>query len=343
MKPKLNVVSYCGYAYSGGIVAGLILRELRNVGDAGFYSEFRILREKGGLLDLACAFRSKDTELLDLGLKHFEWLCKKYSKKRRLLSRSGFGYDSDSSNRFTASYKEFMESIVTSRYPMNWHYYDFMGNPLAVIFYRILNRLASSYRFGRQVAVGTSISMAEFYRNAEQFLAEVISGLADDDISQHEFTLLPKAVNPFTVDHIIEAGRFFDTLTLVFVDRDPRDIFAQLLTTGKDRYLPYGAAPIQQAEEFIRLFRNQREHKADVAGLSNVLMLNFEDICLNYKSSCEAIYSLMNLREEDHIRKGEMFSPDASCKNIGIWRQLPKRYDAAIGLIEESLNGQLYA
>lgn len=342
-KLRLNVVSYCGYAYSGGIVAGLILREFRNVRDAGFYSEFRILREKGGLFDLADAVRSKDPELVDLAIKHFEWLCRHYSKKRSLLSRSGFGYDSDSNNRFTESLREFLESIVTTRYPMNWHYYDFMGNPFTVVFFRVLNRLASSYRFGRRTAVGTSISTEEFYRKAEQFLTNVISGFGGDDIKEHKFTLLPKAIDPFTSERVAQAAAYFENIALVFVDRDPRDVFAQILTTGKGRYLPYGMEPECQAEEFVRLYRSQREEKASVSNLPNVLMLNFEDVCLNYHRSCEAIYALLGAEDQDHVRKGKLFSPSESCKNIGLWKDLPARYKPAVSIIELGLEDFLYA
>jgi len=75
-----NAVSYGGYYSSGGSIIRDIFREFELRFD--FSTEFRLLKEKGGLFDLEdTIFRCFASETIDLALKDFVWLANNLSRK----------------------------------------------------------------------------------------------------------------------------------------------------------------------------------------------------------------------------------------------------------------------
>ena len=81
----MKTVIYSGYTYSGGILAGLILRELESI-VVPANMEFRLMKERHGICDLEEAiFNIRDPEIIDLAFKDFNWLTANFAMPNSFL------------------------------------------------------------------------------------------------------------------------------------------------------------------------------------------------------------------------------------------------------------------
>ena len=66
---------------------------------------------------------------------------------------------------------------------------------------------------------------------------------------------LHNLVNPYTKYHVDKSFKYFDDLKMIFIDRDPRDIFIDF---PHNRYLPNNATNLEKAICFVDFFRELR-------------------------------------------------------------------------------------
>lgn len=339
----MKSIIYTGYTYSGGIISGLILRELESV-LVPANMEFRLMKERYGICDLQEAiFENSDPEIIDLAIKDFAWLTKKYARPQGLFKKTGFGYDEKSNNAFSKETINYINSITDHQYKTTWHFYDFRESFFKTIFWRLVRKLFRSYKFGRKLAYFSYPDYENFILETKSYLNKIIQHFVGFDKNIDEYTIaLPKAINPYRYQQILKVMSYFDDCKIIIVDRDPRDIYLELLRSGKERYLMNSDDPSEKAKSFIKFFLALRQDQEKVLKNSNILLLNFEDLCLDYETSLKKIYDFLDITEKEHIKKGEFFIPNDSKENISLWREVKGDEKIAIKVIEENLSGYLY-
>jgi hypothetical protein len=338
-KIGLNAVTYLGYAYTGATVAGLVLKEFSGITVPRFKSEFRLIRERGGLLDLERAIFTRDPEIIGLAVRDFKWLCDRFAEDRGIFSRAGFGYDCDTGGQFSRLASEFIQNLSSFDYRIAWHYHDFEDFWPRVIARRFIKKAFLSRNFGAKNTSMVTCSHDAFYHAASEFLYLVLSEFATEHRGpQDEYIYLHKAVAPYSVRDIEHSRRFFNDLKLIVVDRDPRDTFAQVLMSGKGRYLNASDDATALATSFIQQYNFQRAEIRDVKALDYVLFLNFEDFCLQYDHVLDKMCRFLRLNEGDHVRRFTHFNPASSVKNVGIWKTLSGKFAKAAEIIDKNIN-----
>ena len=339
----MKTVIYSGYTYSGGILAGLILRELESI-VVPANMEFRLMKERHGICDLEEAiFNIRDPEIIDLAFKDFKWLTANFAMPNSFFRRTGFGYDHKTNNKFTEETSKYIESLVDYKYPTNWHFFDFKESYLRIIFWRIIRRITKNYRYGRTDAYLSYPNHNKFIDCTKLYLKEIIHHMIgkEKDINNH-IIALPKAVNPYSYKELKKAISYFESCKIIMVDRDPRDLYLELLRSGKDRYIIGSNDSISKAKSFINFFRKLRVEQDDIINDENILLLQFEDLCFEYEESLKNIYNFLGMESKNHIKKGKFFKPNESRQNINIWHNASSDEMKAINLIENELPSFLH-
>ena len=119
----IPIVHFGGFAASGGSALRDLFYEYSDV--FVFPAEFRLLKEKNGLLDLEDAlFISKSPDNIDLAIKDFLILSNNLARVTTKISRIGFNYDKYTNSIFSKSIIKFINQITDYKYPMN-HNFDF--------------------------------------------------------------------------------------------------------------------------------------------------------------------------------------------------------------------------
>jgi len=343
----MNSVLYSGYANSGGTIIGLIFEEMERA--VVLPMEFRLLKERFGLCDLEDAlFKTMDPEIIDLALKDFEWLCEQYATSIGRFNRAGYSYEKRSGNTFCGATEKYINSLVDFKYPKSWHYYDFKLSYPKLLFKRVINKFSKHSTYGQVLAYLAYPDRDFFLENTRNYLKEILDGflhqqIQDQNLKKRDdsFIVLPKSIPLYSDMAVNQIVRYFDDCKIILIDRDPRDIFLEVIA-GKQRYLPVTNSLTEKAEGFIRYYRAVRAEKYKVGVHPNVLLLQFEDVVLDYNTSLGRIYEFLGMSPLDHTKKGSIFKPIESRKNIGLWKKSQGLEADAIRLIKGELEEYLF-
>jgi hypothetical protein len=340
LKQKIMPVIYGGYATSGGTVIRDLLSELSVA--TNFTPEFRIIRERYGLLELEeSIFSVRSPENIDLAIKDFLWLVSNYSRKYRRFGKIGGEYDLHSSNMFSNLSAKFIDDISDFSYPMRWFFYEFRKNRLAEVFHRKARQYGISDYFDDAVLAYPTHD--KFINSVTLYLQGVMKGICVANGHENARIVgLHNAIPPYSYDLVNKSSKYFDNCRMIFVDRDPRDVFLSLPGSAESRYLPKGGNQLSKAIGFVKFYRSLRECQASVAQHSNVQLYNFEDLVLNYDSSIKSIFNFIEVEESEHIYKKNFFNPENSINGVRLWKNAGKDNDEAMAYIESKLSDFLF-
>lgn len=313
-------VIYTGYTYSGGIIAGEILKEID-----GFHfpakMEFRLLKERYGLIDLYNAvLNSKDPQIADLAIKDFYWLAKNFATKDSFFSKSGFGLQRKTKGNFLKFTDEFIQELITHKYPIKWHFLDYKKNYFKYISTKIIQRIFKIENVGNEEAYLSTLEEDQFILLSQKYIFSIMQSLSP--LSKNDFKnqiiLFSKSINPFSIREI-EIGLKLLNGKMIIIDRDPRDIFIELIRSGKNRYIDYSDEKTA-AYSFLAYYKYLRRDKEYLRLNKNILILNFEELIKNYDENLSLIYEFLDINPICHTNKFDKFKPIESIKNIGIWK-----------------------
>ncbi|MDB3976416.1 hypothetical protein N9442_03625 [Gammaproteobacteria bacterium] len=341
----MKAVIYTGYAYTGGIVPGLILREFDSfIGPFPKNTEFRLFKERFALCELEDSLiETHDPEIVDLALKDFAWLFKKYARPDSFLSKTGFGLDKSTNNEFSKLTLSYIDSLTEFKYPMSWHFYDFRTKYFPLIFSRVIRRILKTYKYGRQPAHFSFPNRNDFVEKTSAYVEGIMKAFIGESFYDDSNTIMfSKAVSPYSYKRISQVVSYFDQCKVLIVDRDPRDVYIELSRSGKDRYLFDSEDPMLIAKGFNKFFRSLRIEQEAIRNHPNVLLINFEDICFRYETCLVKIYEFLAINPSLHSRKGEFFNPLESQDNVGLWRSAKGKEREVINFIESELQEFLY-
>lgn len=339
MSNPIKKICYGGYYSTGGSVTRDIIRELKP--NINFPNEFRLIKERHGLLDLHHnLFSVVAPENIDEAFRDFDWLVHNLNRNEGYLSNSGFSYSRYTNDKFSGSSQRFLEALTSYEYPMWWHFRNFRQPAWRTVMRRFENKLRwddPRKRVPRGTASMSLVSEDEFFCNAQGYIDTIAeefiqyAGLADRTVGLHN------AIPIFRESQVTKAIKMLGDARLVITDRDPRDIFMNYPKDSYGRYLPNTDNLMQSASHFAVFFERLRKEQDQIRQIKNVKLVNFEDFVENYEATKNDVLKFIGLNDFDHTHKFEKFDPSKSRKNVGMWRNARGQMKAAISLIEERL------
>ena len=141
--------------------------------------------------------------------------------------------------------------------------------------------------------------------------------------------ILDQALPPYNPQKYL---KYFHKAKVIIVDRDPRDIYVDLLK--------YPSYPTNKVRNFIRYFKSQRLAIERSKNTNQVIDVKFEDLIFNYDFQIENICSFLNMPTSLHSKKKQYFDPMQSANNVGLWKVMKDSDE--IKLIEKELSKYLF-
>ena len=339
------VFAYGGYFSTGGAVVRDIFQEFEPRFDMP--CEFRLLREKGAILDLDNAINNNmSPEIVGLAVREFLWITDQLSRNAGRFTKAGFSYNKLTNGKFKELTRRYVNSLVDYEYPMNWHYHVFKKNYFRQIIDKVYKKVfvKNTRTFkGNYIYPLITLNEKEFIEKIKIYFNFIFNSIREyREIDEQSPVGIHNAVSNLNPLVIKRVKKFIPNLKVFIVDRDPRDIYLNLSKDSYSRYLPSGISGIQKVEAFIRFYKSIRIHKEEIKKLKNVYFYKFEDFICDYDKTISRLFFDANLDPKNHVLKFRYFKPEKSKDNMHQWKSIPKNLIPEIKLIEKDLNKYFY-
>tara|TARA_B100001059_G_C17833307_1_gene586166 strand:+ start:1711 stop:2706 length:996 start_codon:yes stop_codon:yes gene_type:complete len=328
----LNTICFGGFAGSGGSALRDVFKEFDKV--HLFQNEFRLVKERYGILDLEKAiYEDTSPENIDLAIKDFIWLTKNMDFPYSRFSRIGNHYGNLTNGQFQTLTQKYIQSIVEYQYPMDWHFFQFKRSH----FQQIIHRIKKKFKIGdsHQNAFYTSLEQDKFVEITKEYISKTISASSK---SEFNAVALHNAIPPYGATVTNKSMKYFDKIKLIIIDRDPRDIFLDL-PNGK--YLPKSDNIMTRARAFVSFSKRLRSETQLLKTNPHILFLKFEDLILEYESTLNQLQDFLNYDLGSH-NKFSCFDPKVSEKNIFKWQSASGDAKKSLEYIASELREYLY-
>ena len=186
-----------------------------------------------------------------------------------------------------------------------------------------------------------------FIDETKSYLKKLINAYLSsesNDVLWHENKnlIIKKGIPLFSKKYLLQAMRYFDDPKIIIIDRDPRDVFIELIRSKRERYMPFSSNLVDKAKGFISYYRALRVDQNEIKNMNNVLFIKFEDLCLKYDQIIQLLYQFLELTKNSHIYKFSKFKPKISSNNIALYNNIQFKDSPAIKLIANELENYLY-
>ena len=331
-----DILHFGGFAATGGSALRDFFYEYEEI--FLFPAEFRLLKEKDGILDLENSiFNSMSPDNIDLSIKDFIILCKNLGRINNKFNRRGFNYDYFTDGQFSILIDEFIKEITDYIYFQNTHNLDFRKNYFSSQYERYAKKFLP-YALFEQKSYMSYPSHEKFEGAVKKLLRAIFENACKKERKECKVIALHNSINHFNHFSIKNSRKYFDNFKMILVDRDPRDIFLDL---PQNKYLPKNNDQYSRAKCFVKFFLKLRINLTKIKEYENCLFINFEDLILNTQKIKTQIDKFLNL-EKDNELKNKFFLPERSIKNIKKYKKTDQKYYVAIKYIEDNLTDYLY-
>lgn len=316
----IKFVAVSGYGWSGSSAVTDLMKEFRGYWNMG--EEMRLLREPYGIYDLEHALVDEwDLLNADAALKDFIWLVERLNRTTSRWGGTGCGYGRLFGPAFMEETEKYIEQLTTFGFKGHWWWFEFKQSNLQMALNRIKRRLHIQDFENLSRMNFVDLNEEQFLNITKKYLLNLYLRSAEAKGIQLETAVLQQAVS---VNQFLKASRYFESLKLIVVDRDPRDVFMDLIN-GK-YVIGRELAESHDIEKFVYYYRKVREKKIEYAQ-DQVLYINFEDLILKYEDTVSRILDFLGESKDIHINKLKYLKPDDSKKNIGIWKRYAHQDD----------------
>lgn len=329
--PKIFFVGVSGYYYSGSSAIVDLLREFRTFRDFGV--EFRLIKDPYGLIDLEnnLVINWRDQLNCDIAIKDFIWFCKKLNQVGRRFLSDGSGYSLLLHNFLPQTY-HYVASLTEFKFRGRWYFISFRENYFQQLINRQLNKL--KLKAGLASMYYTITEKRDFIRKTRDYISSLFLDFSEKGMYK---IILDQAIPTTNAKMALD---YFDSIKLIVVDRDPRDIFADIIINKPTSFLGERITIEQDAEIFVKDFLLRRRAKSDLLNDKRILCITFEDLIMNYDCTLNKICDFLNIDKSSHTKKKAYFDPSLSMKNIGLWKNVLSK--DSINKIEKELVDYLY-
>lgn len=316
-----------GYGWSGSSAVVDLLKEYVNTFEADI--EFRLIKDPYGIDNLYNNIFFKGDPLnYDTAIRDFIWYARKlYHTPKKLSFEAGLGYEQFFGKEFILTTDNYINSITDYKYTSTWWMFDFKKTKYEILKRKIKNKILRD-KVNNDKMFLITISEEEFIQKTKTYINNLFYSYAEKYNVRH--IVLDQAV---AIVNCIQEMRYIDECKLIIVDRDPRDIYADLLN-GKN-LLGYDLSETRDANKYVKWHHAWRRKNSQFINDPRILFLNFEDLVISYKSTVEKIEDFLGLKSEQHVKKKVFFNPDLSKKNIGIWKDILS--EAELNILDNEL------
>jgi hypothetical protein len=317
---SLAYVGVSGYGWSGSGAVVDMLSEVEGCATPGF--EFSLVKEPGGLLDLECFLVDNwDVIRHDAAIRDFLSYCAVLDRPGQRFGRFGLDLGRQLEVDFMAESEALVARLAEFTYIGATRVFEYPLSPLQAFSARVLRKLGLRAS-GRPMWVARP--------GSDRFVAEVQAYL---DCLFRQFAAR-RGIATLVLDQAIPTAniakgmRYFDQMKLVVVDRDPRDIYVDLIRNKG--LIGTNVDDPDKVAKFLRWHRILRADAAASASIdpSRVLRVRFEDVVLEPQATSTRILAFLGLEQRARAL-GSRFHPQQSARNVGIWRSYPQQAEIA--------------
>ncbi len=321
-----------GYGWSGSSALVDLLKEYSST--IVFDNEFRIIRDPYGLEDLRFHLVSEWHDVqVDNAICDFINAMKAYNRRSKVLCgrviRFGGGYQDTVGEDFLKEVYRFLKKIITFRYKSDWFGKYYHMNMLEYLSLKISGKFnKKKYKY----MYFSNIDAETFDKEARVFIDRLFQNRFEEN--PRGMVILDQAIAP---QCLIPMEHYFKGSKLVIVDRDPRDIYAELMR-GKE-IIGSDLAENHNPYIYVDFFNKFRENIQDLKDNPDVLRIQFEDLILNYDKTVALVEDFLGLYPKDHKEIHKYLNPDISKKNINIYKNYLNENE--IEVLEKELSDYL--
>ena len=326
-----NYICVSGYGWSGSSACIDLLKEFEGFG--ALKGEFRIAKDPYGLIDLEDSLvHHWDFIRHDIAIRDFLAYCEVLSRETGLFSRVGKNFSKNLSIDFMSESKSYIEKLTVMTYLGDTSLHRFYISAYKNFFMKMRSK------FGKSIAKPMYFSRpseVEFVRETKNYINRLFQSYMD--LEKINTLVLDQAI-PIT--NIVGASKYFESVKMIIVDRDPRDIYANMVR-GKGLLAPE-LSNKDSATKYIQWHKQLRRISVRDSGTDidkYVLRLSFEDLVFKYDNSVEKIIKFLGC-DAQHNNKNKIFIPESSAKNIGLWKNYPDQ--SVMNRIGKELNSYCY-
>jgi len=221
---------------------------------------------------------------------------------------------------------DYVEALTDYKYSGYWWYLEYDASDLRFLLNKILRR-ANIYNNQKHTKMRLTIKdEKEFIDITRQYIDRIFKDYVDNKVTSH--IVLDQAI---PANHPYWGSRYFDNCRILVVDRDPRDVYIDLI--NEKSLVGYDVAVNHDVNLFINWFKKVRKQDIKQADYKRI---QFEKLILDYDNTVREIYEYCNIDPSAHINKKKNLIPERSAKNIGMWKNY--KYQNEISLIEKELS-----
>ena len=299
----MKFIGVSGFGWSGSGAVVDLLREFDGYGALGL--EFRLIKDPHGISDLESSLVNNwDVLRSNKAIDDFKWFCNVLNMKGSRFTRAGENLSKKLSVDFLLETDKYIDNLTDMKYKGNSLTFSYHLSK-TYLFLKKLNR----WKVNREMYFSKP-TKEKFLLHTRTYLETIFNLFMKKN--NIKTLILDQTIS---VTDIESSMKYFQDMKLIVVDRDPRDIYVDLV---KMKALVGADSDInKRAERFVLWYKLIRER---LYVNENVLFLNFEDIILNYDVEIKKIQLFLGL-ENKHIRKKQYLNPEVSKKNIGQWKK----------------------
>jgi len=292
----------------------LTLKEFEGFG--ALQGEFRIAKDPYGLTNLEESLvHNWDSIRNDIAIKDFLNYCEMLSRDTGLFSKPGKGLANKLNIDFMSESKHYIDRLADIKYFGNTSVHRYNITAYKNFYMKMRNK------FGKNNVNYMYLSRPnefEFIKETRSYIHNLFSGYMD--FNKINTLVLDQAVSP---TNITNTSRYFENIKIIIIDRDPRDIYANLVKNNA--LIGADLSNKDSADRYIKwhnILRVDFENKVENLEISKaILRLNFEDLVCNYEHSVDKIIDFFGGRIL-HKDKCKYFNPDSTRakSNVGLWK-----------------------
>lgn len=313
---NFSFVGVSGYGWSGSGAAVDLLKEFDAFGSPSL--EFRLIKDPYGIIDLE-SFLVKNWDVIrhNTAIHDFIWYCHVLNRKGSIFGRHGANLGEKLNVDFIAETQAYISNLTKLNYNGSTTVSNYKLSSLAFLLKRI-NRKCGLQKSNKRMYLSRP-SQKIFLEETRKYLFNLFKNYAKNN--RLRMIILDQAIPP---SNIVKAMRYFDEIKLIIVDRDPRDIFVDLVNKesliGPELLNEEGAV-----EKYISWHKTLRSNSSFLNNSEkdkNVLRLQFENLVMNYDQCIKEIESFLSTDMKQSGRQ-RFFKPEESRKNMGLWKNYP--------------------
>ena len=234
-------------------------------------------------------------------------------------------YEPYFNNRWKEISYSYLDSLVDFSYFGYWDYDFYDKGQFFEFVYKFPLRILKKTLWRRSPEKNINLLPQEItyasHPDENQFLTATrnyVHNLLLEANSENKPFLMMDQVVPST--NISRYLRYFsDDISVVLVDRDPRDIYLNAKYVWNDNIVP------RDIETFCKWFSYSRSTQSiEVESDPRILLIHFEDLIYDYDNTRDRLICQLGLEHFEHLFPMKYFNPTVSADNTQYWIKHPE-------------------